>query len=233
MTRNRALVVGIAGLIGCAVGLAFVPRDALIAWLVCWLAWGSIPIGALAVLMLVALIPGTWRALYAEPLTIGASLMPLVLIGVVPLLIGIDLIYPWTRPEVASTLSGFKGLWLSSSFFIIRNLVFILILSGLSWALIAAAPRSRAAIAAVGVLAYGSIGSSPRSCCGDTCTRCSTSSFGRETFPTKRVGISSAAMGFGGRSHGRCSGFRGSSLSRLCSRPRSGTAAGRWSALPA
>jgi hypothetical protein len=157
---NRwAPIVGIAGLIGCAIGLLFAAHAALAAWLVAWLAWGSIPIGALAVLMLVALIPGTWRALYAEPLTIGASLMPLVLIGVIPLLIGIDLIYPWTRPEVASTLSGFKGLWLSSSFFIIRNLIFILILSGLSWALIAAAPKSRAIIAAVGVLAYGLIGS--------------------------------------------------------------------------
>ena len=60
MRRNPPLIIGAVGLLGCAAGLVFVPRDALAAWLVCWLAWGSIPIGALAVLMLVALIPGTW-----------------------------------------------------------------------------------------------------------------------------------------------------------------------------
>ena len=40
MNRDRALIAGIAGLIGCAVGLALAPRDALAAWLVCWLGWG-------------------------------------------------------------------------------------------------------------------------------------------------------------------------------------------------
>ena len=157
---NRwAPIVGIAGLIGCSIGLVFATRTVLAAWLVAWLAWGSVPIGALALLMLVALIPGTWRALYAEPLTIGASLMPLVLIAVVPLLIGLGLIYPWTHPEVASTLSGFKALWLSSTFFVIRNIVFLVVLSGFAWALIAASPRSRAAIAAVGMIVYALIGS--------------------------------------------------------------------------
>ena len=40
MTRHRALIAGIVGLIGCAIGLIFAPREALVAWLVCWLGWG-------------------------------------------------------------------------------------------------------------------------------------------------------------------------------------------------
>src|SRR6185503_3208429 len=96
MNRERALLAGVVGLVGCAIGLVFAPRDALVAWLVCWLGWGSIPIGSLAVLMLVALIPGTWRQLYARPLVIGATLMPLVAIAMIPLLVGVELIYPWT-----------------------------------------------------------------------------------------------------------------------------------------
>ena len=67
MIRGRALLVGVLGLVGCAIGLVLVPREALVAWLVCWLGWGSIPIGALALLMLVALIPGT----LATPLCAG------------------------------------------------------------------------------------------------------------------------------------------------------------------
>jgi hypothetical protein len=154
-----APIIGVAGLLGCAIGLVFAARAAFAAWLVAWLAWGSVPIGALALLMLVALIPGTWRAFYAEPLTIGASLMPLVLVAVVPLLIGLGFIYPWTRPEVASSLTGFKALWLSSTFFVIRNVIFLAVLSGFAWALLMGGTRSRSAIAAVGVILYALIGS--------------------------------------------------------------------------
>ena len=92
MNRDRALMIGASGLLGCAIGFVVVPRDALAAWLVCWLGWGSIPIGALALLMLVALIPGTWRQLYGRPLVLGTTLMPLVAIAMIPLLAGVALI---------------------------------------------------------------------------------------------------------------------------------------------
>lgn len=159
MTRDRALFLGVLGLVGCIAGLLFGPRDMLVAWLVAWLAWGSIPIGSLAVLMLLALIPGSWRSLYGRPLVIGATLMPLVAIAVIPLLLGIHLIYPWTSASVAAGYAAFKGAWLSSGFFILRAIVYMLVLSGFAWGLLIAEPRWRAPIAAVGVILYGIIGS--------------------------------------------------------------------------
>jgi hypothetical protein len=159
MNRDRALIGGIVGLVGCAIGLIFAPREALIAWLVCWLGWGSIPIGALALLMLVALIPGSWRQLYDEPLRLGATLMPLVTIAVIPLLIGVALIYPWTAESATSGYAPFKAAWLSTGFFIGRTVVYLIVLSILAWALLAAEPRFRAPIAAVGVILYAIIGS--------------------------------------------------------------------------
>lgn len=157
--NRRALLVGFAGLIGCVVGLFVAPRDTLAAWLVAWLGWGSIPIGALAVLMLVALIPGSWRALYARPLVLGATLMPVVLVAVIPLLIGLDTLYPWTAPAVSADYASFKSLWLSSGFFIVRALVYLLVLSGFAYAVIVASERTRPAIAAIGVILYAIIGS--------------------------------------------------------------------------
>jgi hypothetical protein len=159
MTRDRALIVGIAGLLGCAVGLVFAPREALVAWLVCWLGWGSIPIGALALLMLVALIPGTWRQLYGRPLVIGTTLMPLVAIAMIPLLVGVELIYPWTAAGATVGYAAFKGLWLSTGFFVVRTIAYLVVLSLIAWALLAAEPRWRAPIAAAGVIAYALIGS--------------------------------------------------------------------------
>src|SRR6478672_12939526 len=135
MSRDRALLLGVVGLVGFAIGLVLVPREALLAWLVAWLAWGSIPIGALAVLMLLALIPGSWRALYGRPLVIGATLVPLVAIAVIPLLVGIDLIYPWTNPSVTAGYAAFKSAWLSSGFFVVRAILYMLVLSGFAWGL--------------------------------------------------------------------------------------------------
>jgi len=159
MIRDRALLIGIVGLIGCAIGGVLAPKDALVAWLVAWLAWGSIPIGSLAVLMLLALIPGTWRELYVRPLTIGTTLMPLVAIAMLPLLIGVALIYPWTDPSIGGAFTGFKGAWLSTGFFVVRTIVYLVVLSLLAWLLLSAKPELRAPIAAVGVILYALIGS--------------------------------------------------------------------------
>ena len=159
MTRHRALIIGIAGLIGCAIGVLLAPKDALVAWLVAWLAWGSIPIGSLAVLMLVALIPGSWRELYVHPLSIGTTLMPLVAIAMIPLLIGVAVIYPWTNPSVGGAFTGFKGVWLSTGFFVVRTIIYLVVLSLFAWGLLAAKPELRAPIAAVGVILYALIGS--------------------------------------------------------------------------
>ena len=159
MTRDRGLIIGIVGLIGCTIGLVFAPRETLIAWLVCWLGWGSIPIGALALLMLVALIPGTWRQLYVRPLVIGTTLLPVVAIAMIPLLLGVEFIYPWTAHGATSGYAAFKAAWLSTSFFVVRTVAYLIILSLIAWALLAAPPRLRGSIAAAGVIAYGLIGS--------------------------------------------------------------------------
>ena len=131
MNRERALIVGVLGLLGCVAGVLVAPRDALLVWLVAWLAWGSVPIGSLAVLMLLALIPGSWRALYGRPLVIGTTLMPLVALAMIPLLVGVQLIYPWTDTSVTADYAAFKGAWLSTSFFVVRTIVYMAVLAGL------------------------------------------------------------------------------------------------------
>ena len=159
MSRDRALLIGAAGLIGFVVGLIFAPRAALAAWLVCWLGIAAIPIGSLALLMLVALIPGAWREFYGQPLVIGAALMPVAAIAAIPLLVGIGLIYPWTAAGATTGYAAFKSAWLSSGFFVARTVAYLLVLCLIAWALITAPPERRAPIAGAGVIAYGIIGS--------------------------------------------------------------------------
>ena len=159
MRRDPGFILGLVGLIGLTAGLVLAPRDALAAWLVCWLAWSAVPIGCLALLMLVSLIPGSWRKLYAKPLVVGTALMPLALIAMIPLLLGMSLIYPWTAKGATQGYAAFKSAWLSSGFFIARTLAYLLILNFIAWCLLASPPRNRAAIAALGVILYAIIGS--------------------------------------------------------------------------
>jgi hypothetical protein len=159
MTRDRSLVAGIAGSIGWLIGLILAPREALVAWLVCWLAWGAIPIGSLAVLLLVSLIGGKWRHLYGQPSALGASLMPLVGIAVIPLLLGARTIYPWTAPGATAGYAAFKAEWLSSGFFVLRAIIYLGVLNLIAWALLTAEPRRRAPIAAAAVIVYAIFGS--------------------------------------------------------------------------
>ena len=159
MSRDRALLLGVLGLLGCITGLLLAPRDALLAWLVAWLSWGSIPIGSLAVLMLLALIPGSWRALYGRPLVIGTTLVPLVAVAVIPLLVGVGLIYPWTNPAVTAGYAAFKSAWLSTGFFVARTILYMVVLGVFAWGLLSVEPRLRAPVAAIGVMLYGIIGS--------------------------------------------------------------------------
>ena len=159
MTRDRALLIGLVGLAGCIAGLFIAPRDTIVAWLVAWLGWGSIPIGSLALLMLVALIPGTWRELYVPPLTLGTSLMPLVAVAMIPLLVGVALIYPWSNPAVGSAFAGFKGAWLTVTFFVVRAVVYLVVLSLFAWGLLAVREELRPRIAAIGLILYALIGS--------------------------------------------------------------------------
>ncbi len=152
-----ALMVGLAGCVAAAIGLLLAPRVALIVWLAALLGWSAIPIGCLSLLMMVVLVPGSWRTLLAGPFAAGASLLPLAALLFLPVLIGFRLIYPWAAP--GTELPAFKVLWLSPLFWILRAIFYFAVLIGLQRALAAAREEIRPAIAAGGLIAYALIGS--------------------------------------------------------------------------
>ena len=152
-----ALAIGLAGCIGAAIGLLLVPRVALTVWLAALLGWSVVPIGCLAMLMMVVSVPGSWRPLLAGPLAAGASLLPRLALLFVPVLIGFRIIYPWAAPH--ADLPAFKALWLSPVFWIVRAILYFAILIILQRALAGARETARPAIAAGGLILYAPIGS--------------------------------------------------------------------------
>lgn len=152
-----ALAIGLVGCAASAIGLLLAPRTALTVWLAAFLGWSVVPVGCLAMLMMVASVPGSWRPLLAGSLAAGASLLPLLALTFLPVLIGFRVIYPWAAPD--AHLPAFKALWLSPMFWILRAIFYFAVLIGLQRALAAARETMRPAIAAGGLIIYALIGS--------------------------------------------------------------------------
>lgn len=143
---NRALVVGV---VACALALALVfadTRAALGGWLVAAVWIGSIPIGALGLLMMMRMIPGPWRDELGLPTERLMFLMPVAALAMVPVLVGVGRLYPW----VDLPLHGYRAVYLSVWAFELRTVVFFV--AAIAVALLL--PRSTGqALAAGGIIA--------------------------------------------------------------------------------
>jgi hypothetical protein len=158
MNSRAVMPAGVLGLIGWIAGLVLSAKAALLGWLVAFVAFASIPIGCLAVLMMAILVPGRWRSLYTGPLLLGSALLPVAAIALIPILAGVAILYGWAAPGAAASYPAFKAEWLSPGFFILRQIIYFAILIGL-WLALLLVPLARSAIAAGGLILYALIAS--------------------------------------------------------------------------
>jgi hypothetical protein len=158
VTVRNFLWAGVAALALCIAGLFFAPKAALLGWLVALVAFASVPIGCLSLLMMVVLVPGSWRRLYTAPLLAGSSLLPVAALATVPVLFGLSFLYSWIDPSVTAAYPAFKAAWLSPAFFIVRQLGYWAILLGI-WLALLLMPAARNGVAAIGLIAFALIGS--------------------------------------------------------------------------
>ncbi|HET9160411.1 MAG TPA: hypothetical protein VFN88_07345, partial [Caulobacteraceae bacterium] len=115
-----------------------------------WRAWlgaafliGAIPTGALALTMMLRLIPGAWREGLAGPLAPMPTLIPIAFLASLPILIAPSALYPW----VHQAEPGFRGVWLTPAFFAARGVVWFAILTALALALAGRQPCKAVACA--------------------------------------------------------------------------------------
>ncbi|WIM12823.1 hypothetical protein [Enhydrobacter sp.] len=140
------------GVIACAVALllAFVnARAALAGWLTGFAFWSGLPIGALGLLMMMRLIPGRWRDEFACPAESTLVLLPLAAIAALPILIGLAALYPW----VHEARSGYRAVYLSPAFFVLRTVLFFVCLAALALLLVMRPARS-VPVSSAGLIAY-------------------------------------------------------------------------------
>jgi hypothetical protein len=132
---GRALVVGIVALVvillmvggsrllGVHLNLADVWR----AYLVGYVFWTGVSVGALAIIMLHHLSGGGWGVVIRRPLEAATRTLPVMFVLFIPLAIAVltHSLYPWTLPEVANEHAvKHKAIYLNVPFFLGRTLFY-------------------------------------------------------------------------------------------------------------
>ncbi len=98
-----ALVVGIVGGLLAAAGWYFDPAHFFPAYLVGFLFWLGIALGAQAVVLIHHLTGGGWGIPIRRILEAAFSTLPVLLILFLPLLAGLPTLYVWARPEYVAS----------------------------------------------------------------------------------------------------------------------------------
>src|SRR6187431_79468 len=95
-------------------------------YLIAWLFWLGISLGSLALSWLHNLTGGKWGRAIRLELTAAGQVLPLLAIGVIPILMNIPAYFEWARPEVVAHdhLLQKKTVWLNPTFFVIRTVFY-------------------------------------------------------------------------------------------------------------
>jgi len=129
--QAAALGVGLVALLG-AVILAFAGGSGFFqSYLMAFLFWVGLSLGALVMLLIQHLAGGSWGALISRPLEAAASLLPLLGLLFIPLLFGARELFVWTDAAYLAehaTVAN-KTQYLNLPFFIVRAVIYFLVWS--------------------------------------------------------------------------------------------------------
>ena len=123
--ERSAWVLGLVGLLGCAVAWALKPAQLPYAWLAavtCFLAW---PLGSLALVFIHVLTGGRWGYAIRAQLAAGIATLPLLIPALLPLPFVAHTLYPWMQPRIAVHLDN--HFYLNAPFFYCRAVLYLAI----------------------------------------------------------------------------------------------------------
>ena len=135
--QQWALIVGGAGVIISVIGALSSREQFFQAYLFGYLFWVSIGLGCVAATMLHHLVGGNWSFTIRRLTESGAMTLILMAVLFIPILLGINQLYLWTRPELVaeSELLQHKVPYLNVPFFIVRAVIYFAIWIGLAYLL--------------------------------------------------------------------------------------------------
>jgi hypothetical protein len=134
--RSKALVVGLVGLVLCAVGFVFDRDHFFRAWLIAFLLAYGITLGSTALVMINHLSGGAW-GVFRRIFEASSRTVPFVAVLFLPVALGIGHLYPWASPEhvAADEILRHRAAYLNTGFWLVRVVVYFAGWSLLSYTL--------------------------------------------------------------------------------------------------
>ncbi|MGI8811909.1 MAG: hypothetical protein ACR2IH_05200 [Pyrinomonadaceae bacterium] len=129
------LVVGVVALAACTVGFAVEPLQFFRSYLLAFIFWICLVVGALGILMMGFVTGGRWQLILRRPLFAATKTLPLLFGFFLPVLLGLRWIYSWTDPAVVAideTLQKKQG-YLNEPFFIARAVAYFVIWTAVTY----------------------------------------------------------------------------------------------------
>ncbi len=134
--RTRSLGIGIAGALVSAIGFVVAgPNQFYRSYLWSYIFIVAITIGPLAWLMLQYVTGGAWGLVVRRACEAAARTLPLLLLMFLPIVIGINNLYPWPHANIvaANPLLQHKAPYLNVPFFLTRAAIYFAGWMFLSW----------------------------------------------------------------------------------------------------
>jgi hypothetical protein len=123
--QQQALIVGVVGLVLCAVGAIFRPAQFLQSYLFAYLFTLGLALGSMAILMLQYLTGGDWGVVTRRILESAMRTLPWLAIGFLPIALGVRFLYVWARPaQAAAEGLDYRTEYLNIPFFIVRAIIY-------------------------------------------------------------------------------------------------------------
>ena len=124
-------VTGILGILVLLFGLFVDSEQFFQSYLLGYIYWLAIPLGAMGLTMIHHLTGGGWGFVIRRQLEAAAATIPLMALLFIPLLFGLEVLYPWTHPETAAhgEVIALKQDYLNLPFFLVRLAAYFLIWS--------------------------------------------------------------------------------------------------------
>jgi hypothetical protein len=127
--QKISLVVGVLGLLALAAGYVFSPDTFFPSYLIGWVFWLQVALGALVIVMIQNTVGGRWGLVIQRVAEAATMTLPLLAVLFVVIIIGIPQLYEWSHAEVVAhdEILQHKAPYLNTPFFIARSVIYFVI----------------------------------------------------------------------------------------------------------
>lgn len=135
--QRWSLMMGAAGVLLAVAGLLLDGwAQFLRSYLFAFCFWTGMALGCLGILLLHHTVGGKWGMMIRRMCEAGARTVPFMILGVIPILASLPVLYPWARPDASQdVVLRSKAAYLNAPFMIVRTVFYFAVWTFYAWRL--------------------------------------------------------------------------------------------------